>query len=87
MPKKLFLVDVQTQMAVYADDEDDAARVAERHAGELETSDMEFWPEEVKKIEHVDALMADSLVWGVEGDKTVRELFAELNVTTTEEKK
>ena len=81
-PKKLFVVAIETEIAVYAEDARRAQDLARRSFREVDEFDFAFSAQEVTDLKLVDADVADSMPFGTVDDKTVRDLFEELEQET-----
>lgn len=75
--KKLYIVSVETEMAVYAEDQKAAEELARRHLREEDGDIFAFVAHELKDLRMLDADLADSIPWGVDKSvrKSVREIF------------
>ena len=81
---KLFLVTIETEIPVYADDGQDAREIAEKAVHDLSSYDFSYFASELTSLKFVDAGTLEELVFGADNDKTVKELFEELHPETTE---
>jgi hypothetical protein len=77
---KTFIVQVEIEMAVVADDASDAEDLARRYLRDEDTFAFSFYAREIKDLNGlrlVDSDLADCHPWGSEGDKTLREIVTE----------
>lgn len=78
---KAFIVTVEIEMAVVADDANDAEFIARRHLREEDSFAFSYYAREIKgasELRTLDSDLADCYPWGSEGDKTLRELLSEM---------
>lgn len=81
--KKLYRVEVSFNILVYAEDENEAEKVAKQNSAEEFRNDcgVDYFVNEVKKNAMFDSETLLSLVWGAEEDKTVAQCMAEIKPT------
>lgn len=74
---KLYCVNMEFTMYVMAKDKEDAMRTAEQHVWEEDTYGMASIASLATDNMSVDAEWSDSLPYGVEQDKTCKEIYKE----------
>lgn len=76
--KKLFMVNIETEAAVYADSEREAEEIARKNLREMDSYEFAYHAHEMTDLKFCDPDIADSPPYGGQGDKTVRELIEEV---------
>jgi len=77
MADKLFLVTIETEIAVLASSEDDAVRIAERYHRDLYPWEFARSAREISDVKYVDSEILDSPPFQADqgSDTTVREML------------
>jgi hypothetical protein len=83
--KKLFLVQVETEVAVYAENQGAAEDTARKHIRDLDAFEFYVHANELTTLKLCDPDIADSPPYGTADDKTVRQLLEEIEQARKQE--
>lgn len=75
--KKVFIVNAEVEIPVYAEDEKEARELARKNMREIDSYEFAYSAHEQRDLKFLDPDLAESLPFGTPDDKTVKQLIEE----------